>query len=646
VLPSPAVAPLDYRVLGPLEVRRDGELVAVPAPKQRALLGLLLLHANEPVSQQELIEQLWGEQAPRTARASLQNLVHALRRVIGQETLERQPGGYVLHVKPGELDLQRFEQLVSDARRAGPKERAVTLRDALELWRGPPLVEFPLEPFLQFEIARLEEERLTALEDRVDAELELGLHEDLAAELRSLVEHFPLRERIWGQLMLALYRSGRQAEALEMYRRAHRTLIDELGVEPGVELRELQRAILLQDRVLDDPQRRFGSAIERAASILPRSPSERAESLYEYAVSVMRLGDRRQAASMLEAAERLASTVGERSVEERARLYRSYLSIWLDGKSLQDHLAETQRAADDFARREDDVGLAVALRQQAQMLAWSGRALDGAAVATAAVEMASRLGSPQMEQSFRVVLPDFFAVGPTPVEQAIVRCREELVPDLPNEPRQRLAVLNALIVLEAQAGRIQDARELGAQAVELARGAGLVMQLVNVMHACGLAECVVGSYTSAIGNFRAARAILATEEDHAQLPDLSARLACVLGSAGAVVEARGLALEARASAAPDLFTTEVLWRRALALVASHDGRFVEALQLADEARKRVAASDWLSFHGETLEDVAVVQRLARDPRGESAALQEALALYERKGNVVGAERMRRQLAQR
>jgi DNA-binding SARP family transcriptional activator len=627
-------------------VRRDGELVAVPAPKQRALLGLLLLHANEPVSQDELIDQLWGEHAPRTARASLQNLVYALRRVIGQETLERQPGGYVLHVEPGELDLERFEQLVSDARRAGPKERAASLREALELWRGPPLVEFPVEPFLQFEIARLEEERLTALEDRVDAELELGLHEELVAELGSLVEHFPTRERIWGQLMLALYRSGRQAEALETYRRAHQTLLDGLGLEPGVDLRELQRAILIQDRALDDPQRKLGSAIERATSILPRSPSERAESLYDYAISVMRLGERRQALSMFEAAERLASAVGDRSVEERARLYRSYLSIWLDGKSPQDHLAETQRAAADFAKREDKAGLALALRQQSQMLAWSGHAEDGVAIATAAVEIASRLGSPQLEASFRAVLPGFIAAGPMPVQQAILRCRAELVPDLPNEPRQRLWVLCALVPLEAQAGRIEVARELGAEAVELSRSAGLVGQLVDAMHACGLAECILGSYTSAIGHFRAARAILATEVDHAQLPDLSAQLACALASAGEVAEARGLALEARASAAPDLFATEVLWRRALALVASHDGRFDEAMQLADEARKRAAASDWLTFRGATLEDAAVVCRLAGDLEGESTDLDEALELYERKGNIVGAERVRRQLAQR
>ena len=149
-------------------------MVPIAAPKQRALLGLLLLHANEPVSQDELIDQLWGDRAPPTARASLQNQVYALRKLLGPETLERDARGYVIHVEPGELDLEQFERLVTEANRCEPKERADKLREALALWRGLPLVESPLEPFMQPEIARLEEAWLTALEGRVDAELALG----------------------------------------------------------------------------------------------------------------------------------------------------------------------------------------------------------------------------------------------------------------------------------------------------------------------------------------------------------------------------------------------------------------------------------------------------------------------------------------
>ena len=148
---------LEFRVLGPLEVRRNGELVAIPAPRQRALLGLLLVRANEPVSQSELIDELWGEDAPPTARASLQNQVHALRRILGPEVLERQTAGYVMHVESEQLDLARFEGLVLEARGAGSRERAARLRKALSYWRGPALVELPDAPFSQNEINRLEE---------------------------------------------------------------------------------------------------------------------------------------------------------------------------------------------------------------------------------------------------------------------------------------------------------------------------------------------------------------------------------------------------------------------------------------------------------------------------------------------------------
>ncbi len=211
MLASPQVAALEFRVLGPLEVRREGELVPIRAPKQRALLGVLLLHANEPVAQEELIELLWGDDAPPSARASLQNQVHGIRRLLGAEVVERRPAGYVVHVESGRLDLERFERLVAEARHAEPRERAAKLRKALACWRGPALVEFPSEPFAQHEIARLEEERLSALEERIDADLHLRLHADIVAELEGLVERYPLRERLLGPAharALSLWETG------------------------------------------------------------------------------------------------------------------------------------------------------------------------------------------------------------------------------------------------------------------------------------------------------------------------------------------------------------------------------------------------------------------------------------------------------
>ncbi len=216
----------------------------------RALLAFLLLHANEPVSSDRLIDEVWGPTPPKTAGASLQNYVSRLRKAIGAELLLSQPAGYVLRVDPERFDLARFERLTAEARGAKPRERAEKLRAALALWRGPALEDLAFEPFARDEVGRLEEARLSALEQRIDADLELGSAGELVGELEQLVAEQPLRERFRGQLMLALYRAGRQAEALAAYQDARRVLMDELGLEPKEELRALEQAILQQDASL------------------------------------------------------------------------------------------------------------------------------------------------------------------------------------------------------------------------------------------------------------------------------------------------------------------------------------------------------------------------------------------------------------
>ncbi len=253
---------MEFKILGPLEVRQEDRRLACTGPKQRLLLGVLLLHANEVVSSDRLIEALWGASPPETARKALQMHVSQLRDLLepqrargeGRVLLTRPPG-YELSLADGELDLQRFEQGVAEARAAtkagDAQEAARGLREALALWRGPPLADLSFESVVQDDIARLEDLRLAVLEDRVDADLALGRHADVVGELESLASEHPLRERIRAQLMLALYRSGRQAEALEVYRDTRRVLVDELGIEPGKELRELEDAILRQDPVLD-----------------------------------------------------------------------------------------------------------------------------------------------------------------------------------------------------------------------------------------------------------------------------------------------------------------------------------------------------------------------------------------------------------
>ncbi len=232
---------VEVKLLGPLELVVDGRPVAVRRKKQRALLALLALRAGEVVSTDGLVSELWGEAPPKAAVGSLQNLVSELRRLIGAELLVTRPPGYVLELDPQHVDAHKFER----AAREG-----TGLREALALWRGPALADLAYEPFAQSEVARLEELRAVAREELFDAELESGEHALLVPELEAFVAEHPLRERPRRQLMLALYRSGRQADALEAYRQTRSTLVEELGLEPSAELNELEQAILRQDPAL------------------------------------------------------------------------------------------------------------------------------------------------------------------------------------------------------------------------------------------------------------------------------------------------------------------------------------------------------------------------------------------------------------
>ena len=242
---------LGFGLLGSLLATREGVPVTVGGLRQRIVLALLLLHANEVVPRERLIDGLWGETPPETAANALQVAVHALRKLFGHDRVERHGGGYRLRLEEGELDVHRFEQLVERARAAGDsRAEARLLREALALWRGPALADLRDAPFAEREASRLEELRLTTLERRIAADLDCGEDLGLTGELESLIADEPYRERLHGQLMLALYRAGRQAEALEAYGRARRLLVDELGMEPGPALQELERRILRQDASL------------------------------------------------------------------------------------------------------------------------------------------------------------------------------------------------------------------------------------------------------------------------------------------------------------------------------------------------------------------------------------------------------------
>src|SRR5215218_7153273 len=234
---------MEFRLLGSFEVCERGQPLEVGAGKQRALLALLLLRAGEVVSTDRLIDALWEEDPPASALNSVHVYVSQLRKALGNSRLTTRGHGYLLALEPEQLDLGRFERLLAEGRQllaeGEPERAAEALRAALALWRGPALSDFESEPFARGEIARLEELHLDALEERIEADLALGRHAELVSELEGLVREHPLRERLRAQLMLALYRSGRQAEALAAYQDARRTLVDELGVEPGRTLREL-----------------------------------------------------------------------------------------------------------------------------------------------------------------------------------------------------------------------------------------------------------------------------------------------------------------------------------------------------------------------------------------------------------------------
>jgi predicted ATPase/DNA-binding SARP family transcriptional activator len=274
-------AELEFRVLGPLEVVAEGRPLNLSGIKQRALLAILLLEANRVVSAERLVELLWGEVPPETAPNVLQVYISQLRKAVEPDgvpyrVLISRPPGYLLQVGPDELDAMRFEKLLEKAADAQPEVAGAILREALALWRGTALAEFANAPFALSEAARLNELRLRALEERIQADLELGQHRTLVGELEAVVGEHPLRERFCGQLMLALYRSGRQAEASDVYQRTRLRLVDELGMEPGRDLEQLLKRILNHDRALDlEPRTRSTSQ----RSLLQPSGSESAHRL-------------------------------------------------------------------------------------------------------------------------------------------------------------------------------------------------------------------------------------------------------------------------------------------------------------------------------------------------------------------------------
>jgi DNA-binding SARP family transcriptional activator len=317
---------MEFRILGPLEAVEGDRIVPLGGPRQRALLALLLTHANRVVSVDRLIDELWQEETPAAAPNALQYHVSQLRKTLApHDAVVTQEPGYMIRVERDELDLQRFEDLREAATAAPPEEAAQLLREALALWRGAPLADLAQEEFAQPEIRRLEELRLSTIEQRVEVDLELGRNAELIGELETLVREHPLRERLRAQLMLALYRSGRQAEALAAYRDLRAVLDTELGIEPSRTLRDLEQAILRQDRELSPEQ-------SASAVVIVGGEGERLDPLLSVAEPLARrpgrelivtrlLGDGRDLATATAELADLRGSLAERGVTARVAAY-------------------------------------------------------------------------------------------------------------------------------------------------------------------------------------------------------------------------------------------------------------------------------------------------------------------------------------
>ena len=271
------MADLDFRILGSLEATRQGEQLALGGAKQRALLAILLINANRVVTTDYLVEALWPARPPGKPLTAIQGYVSALRKMLAREAIVTEPAGYRLPLQAEALDLLRFDALAQKGRSALDQKRAVdaaaALTDALSLFSGAPLADFTYENWALTEIERIQESRCACLEDRIEADLELGLHAELVGELEGFIAEYPLRERFRAQLMLALYRSGRQAEALNAYQQTRTELLEELGIDPTPLLQELHSQILNQDPVLTAPVRQASHRVMRSNVELPTPPS-------------------------------------------------------------------------------------------------------------------------------------------------------------------------------------------------------------------------------------------------------------------------------------------------------------------------------------------------------------------------------------
>jgi len=598
-------------------------------PKQRDLLALLALRLGAVVSVDELLDELWGEAPPRTAKTSLQNAVSGLRKTLLPEAVLTVSGGYRLDVNVVRLDALHFESLVSEARTAAPEERAALLREALACWRGAPLAELNVA---WAEIARLGELRLTTLEERIETDLTLGRAAELVPELEALVHRNALREQLWSQLMRALYLSGRQAEALATYRRAHEAFIAELGIEPGPALKKLQLAMLLQDHGLEEGGSAPSDVLARAAHLLPtRTFAERAQSLLDYAIALWRIGDRSRAVALLEHAESEASRGHEAALTVLITAQRAQYACMRDKASLADFTRTAEDAATAIEAVDDGRALAKALAILAVALRMAGRMASAAEALERAVDLAHEAGDTWQEGWCRNQYSHTVALGPMPVVEALGRCEEHLA-ELEWGPPGPLGIWAALGLLHSQAGDADLGRDFAARAVEGARASGLRFELAWAR--TWLATTVeANDPDEAEEQLRRAHDLLAAQpEDPLALPYLRAELARHAIRRDALDDAASLLAAAKTGIHKDYPEDQSAFYRAAALLEGKRGNAERAAELAEYAVDFARQTDELDHIAAMLETVAEVA-FRRD------ALAEARSLYEQRGNLSALARV-------
>jgi DNA-binding SARP family transcriptional activator len=630
---------MEFSLLGPLEVRHRGDLVAIASEKQRMLLAALLIRRNNAVSAEELIDALW-ERPPRTAHASLLNHVGRLRRALPASALETVAPGYRLRTRPREVDVDRFLNLVQAGRDSEARERAELLREADSLWRGRAVADVMLFGSFAGEVDALDQLRLDTLEERVEADLAAGRHRELVAELEVLTAQHPLRERLLEQLMVALYRSGRQTDALDTYRRARRRLVEELGLDPGTALRRLERAILAHDLPLSARTRRDAppSLLTKTVELAPGTYAEKAEFAYRLGIALGLMGEREHALEIFEEALDRAELAGARHIALRVQVELAVNRLRQKEATLAETLDFATRAAAEFDRHGDDLGEALALRTCGSLECGLGHVAQGGEHFRHAEKHGRRAVGASWPTGLILALEgESLFLGPMPVADAIKRC-DEILDSVDWGPPGPLGVYGSLGMLYAMRGEVASGRIYVRRGAAACEEYGLaVLRAWFTLRAAGVEELA--------GDLGAAETVLrdaADDLENADEPMLASLVASAHARILALLGCGHAALERARLARPDLeddAEAQIGWLRAAALARAVIGDdLVGAVSLGRRAVQAVSETDFLPIHAETELDLARVLAIAGRSDEALAAAATARLLFERKGHLSGIER--------